>query len=128
MHQSTWLPIQRRPLTPEEKGWVRDILSASKEWADVYVGELYAIAKCPCGCRTVLLEEQGVHNPRLIRDKGLVGEMDLAIRIGSKEDVASVLLHHVGGSLRELEVVWYNFPEPVPTNWTEISRRVRGRG
>jgi hypothetical protein len=28
------------------------------------------------------------------------------------------------GSLSLLEVVWYNFPDPVPTTWIETSRRI----
>lgn len=125
MHEKNGISIPKRPLTDQERGWINDILSASKEWADVCLGEVYAIGKCPCGCRTVLLEEpQHVHNRRLIGEKGLVGEIDLTIRVDDKEDVVSVLLHHLGGNLSELEVVWYNFPEPVPSDWTEIFRKV----
>lgn len=61
---------------------------------------------------------------RLIGQKGLVGEIDLTIRVDDKEDVASVLLHHVAGNLSELEVIWCNFPEPVPSDWIEVTRRV----
>ncbi len=84
------------------------------------------VAKCPCGCRTVLLEApQHVQNPRLIWQKGLVGEIDLTIRVDDKEDVASVLLYHVGGNLSELELVWYSFPEPV---WGKLGGRPPKKG
>lgn len=125
MHEGNWISIPRRPLTEQERGWTNDILSASKEWADVCLAELYAVARCPCGCRTILLEApQQVQNPRLLGQKGLVGEIDLTVRIDDKEDVVSVLLHHVAGNLSELEVVWYNFPQPVPGNWIELTRKI----
>jgi hypothetical protein len=125
VHERSWLSIPRRALTHEEQGWIKDILSASKEWADVCLDELYVVGKCACGCRTVLLEPpQRVQNPRLTGQKGLVGEIDLTVRIGDKEDVVSVFLHHVAGNLRELEVVWYNFPDPVPSSWIEVHRTV----
>jgi len=35
-----------------------------------------------------------------------------------------VLLHFAEGSLSLLEVAWYNFPHPIPSVWTEITRVV----
>ena len=52
----------------------------------------------------------------------------MGIRIDGRDDVISVLLHFAEGSLSLLEVVWYNFPEPVPPTWKEITREVRVGG
>ncbi|AXC16242.1 hypothetical protein ACPOL_7042 (plasmid) [Acidisarcina polymorpha] len=54
-----------------------------------------------------------------------MGEIELGINLDGKNDVISVLLHFAEGSLSLLEVIWYNFPEPVPSTWKEINREVR---
>ena len=52
----------------------------------------------------------------------------MSITLDGRADVISVLLHFAEGSLSLLEVVWYNFPEPVPLIWTETRREVRVDG
>jgi len=54
----------------------------------------------------------------------LVGEISLGINAGGREDVISVLLHFAEGSLSLLEVIWYNFPEPIPATWVETSSQI----
>lgn len=115
--------IPRRPLTPEEFEWVRAFVLSNPQWADVQIPELYVTAECTCGCRSVVLEEPPIaQNPRLVGHQGLVGRMSLAIRFDGRDDVVSVLLHYAEGSLSLLEVVWFNFPEPVPRSWVEMDR------
>jgi hypothetical protein len=122
---SSFVRIARKPLTSQEAGWVRELVLSNIQWADVEIGELYVIAECRCGCRSVFLEAPPtMQNPKLAEHQGLVGDISLKIRFDGREDVVSVLLHFAKGSLSLLEVVWYNFPEPVPRSWVEISRSV----
>jgi hypothetical protein len=117
--------ILRRPLTSQETEWSAALVLANPQWADVAITDIYVVAKCTCGCRSVVLEEPPEpQNPKLIGHQGLVGEIDLTVKINTQDDVISVLLHFAEGSLSLLEVVWYNFSEPVPSAWTEVSRVV----
>jgi hypothetical protein len=119
--------VRTPPRSPnaEEVNWIREIVLSNPDWADVDLNNLRVIAECSCGCRSVVFEEPDQpQNPRFVGHQGLVGEMSLRIRVKNKEDVVSVLLHFAEGSLSLLEVIWYNFPEPVPSAWTEISRLV----
>jgi hypothetical protein len=123
---SSFLRIERRHVTDEEQGWIRDIVSANPTWADVQLGELFVVAECTCGCRSVVLEgPESVQNPRLIGHQNLVGALDLKVRFDAGEDFVSVLLHYSEGSLTMLEVIWYNFPAPVPRRWIELARDLR---
>ena len=122
----SFIRIERRHVTTEELAWIRDIVSANPAWADIQLGEIFVVAECACGCRSVVLEEpEHVQNPKMVGHQGLVGEIDLSIRFDGRDDVVSVLLHYAEGSLSLLEVVWYNFPEPVPRRWIELSRDLR---
>jgi hypothetical protein len=123
---SSFVKIERRHVTDEEQRWIRDIVSANPTWADVQIGDLFVVAECTCGCRSVVLAEtENVQNPRLIGHQNLVGAMDLKVRFDAREDFVSVLLHFAEGSLSMLEVIWYNFPVPVPRKWTELDRDLR---
>lgn len=119
----SYVKIPRRPLNSQEEAWIREIVLANQDWADVDLKHLWVVARCTCGCRSVVLENPPKpQNPRLIGHQGLVGKIDLCVQVDGRQDVISVLLHFAEGSLSLLEVVWYNFPEPVPPSWTEISR------
>jgi hypothetical protein len=123
---SSFVQVERRLLTAEEQAWIRNIVSANPQWADVALGDLFVVAECACGCRSVVLEQpENIQNPMLIGHQGLVGEMGITIRFDGREDVVSVLLHYAEGSLSLLEVIWYNFPEPVPRKWVELSRDLK---
>jgi hypothetical protein len=125
----SYIEVPRRPPTPQEEEWIQEIVLANPQWTDVTLGQLYVVAECTCGCRSVVLEQPlQPQNPRFVGHQGLVGEIDLGIRIDGRDDVISVLLHFAEGSLSLLEVVWYNFPEPVPPTWKEITREVRVGG
>ena len=120
-HKADHIPIARRALTEQERQWITDILSANKQWADVSVGDLYAIGKCPCGlCRTILLEPpQQPHNPSWKR--GQIGEIDIQTETG---DLITVALHAKEGSLTELELICEHSFKAVPEKWTETRRWV----
>lgn len=123
---SSFGEVARRPVTAEEQAWIDDIVSANPRWADVQLGDLFVVAECACGCRSVVLEApQHLQNPRLVGHQDLVGEMDINIRFDRRDDVVSIFLHYAEGNLSLLEVVWYNFPEPVPRKWMEMSRELR---
>jgi hypothetical protein len=124
---NTLVAVPRRKLTEQEAQWVRDIISANPDWADVSLGDLYVVKQCICGCRTVVLDEPPfVQNPKVAEHQDVVGEIDLHVALDDgKDDYISVLLHHSWGKLTYLEVIWYNFPEPVPSHWTELGREVR---
>lgn len=122
---SSYAEVPRRPPTSQEAGWVRELVLANPQWADVEITDLYVIAERTCGCRSVALgEPPNPQNPKFLGHQGLVGEIDLRVKVEGKDDVISVLLHFADGSLSLLEVVWYNFPDPVPSIWTEISRHI----
>jgi len=120
--------VPRRNLTNEEQQWVRDITLANPLWADADLGELFVIGECSCGCRTIIFEEpRFVQNPQEKDHQGPVGEMTIRIKNKNRnvEDVVTLLLHQTEGKLTDLEVVWYNFPEPVPKTWVEVGRTIR---
>ena len=122
---SSYVKVTRRSLTPQEEEWIREIVLANPRWADADLGNLFIVAACTCGCRSVVIEATPqTQNPKLVGHQGVVGGIDLSVKVGAKDDVISVLLHFAEGSLSLLEVVWYNFPDPVPSTWVEISRRV----
>lgn len=121
--------VPRRPLSPQEASWVRDLVLANPEWADTEICGPHVVAACTCGCRSVVLEEPSQpQNPKLAGHQGLIGEISLAVKVNGHDDVISVLLHFAEGSVSLLEVVWYNFPEPIPRDWTETSRIVSVSG
>jgi hypothetical protein len=122
---SSYAKVARRPLTRQEATWIHELVSANPRWADVEITDLHVIAECTCGCRSVVLENPPrPQNPTLLGHQGLVGEIELGVKIEGKDDVISVLLHFAEGSLSLLEVIWYNFPDPIPSTWTEISRHI----
>jgi len=122
---SGYVEILRRPVTPQEREWIREIVLSNPHWADAELGDLCVVAACTCRCRSSVIEAPPKpQNPKLVGHQGLVGGIDLGIHVNEKDDVISVLLHFAQGSLSLLEVVWYNFPDPVPTTWIETSRRI----
>ena len=125
MTPSSYLDIAKRPATDEEAGWISDLVSANPEWKSVTVQPLFVIGMCRCGCRSIVLDQpKEAQNPSLIGHQGLVAKMSMTICFDGKMDVVSVLLLHAGGSLSTLEVVWYNFPDPIPLSWIEINREI----
>jgi len=126
---SSYIEVVPRPLTSQETEWVREIVLCNPQWADVKLTNLEVIAECTCGCRSVVLKQPTqAQNSKLIGHQGLVGEIQLGVNVNGHEDVISILLHFAEGSLSLLEVVWYNFPAPVPHSWIELTRAVSAGG
>lgn len=122
---SSYVTVTTRPLTDQELDWIRQIVLSNQQWADVELKDLRVVAECTCGCRSVVLGEPAEpQNPKVMGEQGPVGQINLTIKLNNHEDVVTVLLHFAQGSLSLLEVVWYNFPEPVPRSWIELSRIV----
>jgi hypothetical protein len=125
----SYVKVVPRPLTSQETEWVREIVLSNPQWADAELSNLQVVAECTCGCRSVVLDKPTQpQNAKLIGHQGLVGEIELAVKLDEREGVISVLLHYAEGSLSLLEVIWYNFPEPVPRSWVELSRTVSAGG
>jgi hypothetical protein len=112
------IPICRRPLSDQEMEWVRQSLGSRREFADFAIPQLFAISKCPCGtCRTVGLEPL-----RLPGWRGKSGKV-AGLGIQTKDHgPINILLHANDGWLVEMEVIWFNFPQPFPESWEEVSR------
>lgn len=70
-------------------------------------------------------EPEHTQNEQFIGHQDLVGEIDIKVLLNAQEDFVSVLLHYAEGNLTLLEVIWYNFPEPIPCVWVELSRDLR---
>lgn len=125
MASDSMAPVESRSLTLREAEFARSLTRISREWANVDSASLRVIAECRCGCQSVMLAEPAEpQNTTGVGHQGPVGELSLSIRTDHGDDVVSVLLHQAHGSLSLLEIIWYNFPEPVPTEWTELSREV----
>jgi hypothetical protein len=122
---SSLVSVTPRAPSPEEVDWIRSILGSNPAWASTSWDGLRIVAKCNCGCRSVVLNQaEGTQNPEFVGKKNIVGSAELMIAFNGKEDVVSVLLHYANGYLTLLEVVWYNFPAPVPTSWIELDRKL----
>jgi hypothetical protein len=125
---NSYIKIPRRPVTPQEREWIGEIVLSNPQWADAELGDLCVVAACTCGCRSIVIEAPPKpQNPKLVGHQGLVGGIDLGIHVYEKDDVISVLLHFAQGSLSLLEVALYNLPDPVPATWIETieaSRRI----
>lgn len=122
----TFLPVPLRDLKVDEADWVSEILKGNPHWAAVSAEGLKVVAECSCGCRSIEFDESScVRNAKVKSRQDVVGTLDIEICYDSKKDYVSVLLHHVLGKLSHLEVIWHNFPAPVPGRWTELNRTVR---
>ena len=112
------VPIPKRALTEEEMEWVRESLHSRKDFADFLIPQLFAVSKCPCGtCRTVGLEP--LELPNCKGRSGKVGGLGIQTKEHGPIDI---LLHANDGFLVEMEIIWYNFPQPFPEAWEEVSR------
>lgn len=119
------IPIPRRPLTDRERGWIAEILASNQLWADVTIGELFATAKCRCGCGSVIIERPATpQNPRLAGKHGDVGTM--YIRTADR-GLITVMLYQDDGYLTVLSVVYDDYEkgfQPLPESWNETQRIV----
>lgn len=128
MAHSSFVSVVSRPLSPRETDLIQSLTSINPEWAGVEPTSLRVIAECQCGCQSVVLAlPPEPQNCRGVGHQGPIGEISLSIRSERGDDLITVLLHQAEGSLSLLEVVWYNFPDPIPNEWIELSRDVAPR-
>lgn len=119
------VPVESRTLTARETEFAQSLTSVSRGWDHVDVASLRVIAECRCGCQSVMLAKPAEpQNPSGVGHQGPIGELSLSIRTDRGDDAVSVLLHQAEGSLSLLEVIWYNFPDPIPNEWIELRREV----
>jgi hypothetical protein len=86
----SYVEVPRRPLTAQEAEWVRELVLANTQWADVEITDIHAVGECTCGCRSIVLEKPlKAQNPKLVGHQGLVGEIELGVKIQGKDDVRS---------------------------------------
>jgi hypothetical protein len=122
---SSFVSVEKRELTSREAELTEALTTSNSEWASLDVKTLRVIGECRCGCQSVVFEKpREPQNARAVGHQNLVGEMSVSIKTQGTDDIISVLLHFAEGSLSLLEIVWYNFPEPIPENWTEVGREV----
>jgi hypothetical protein len=122
---SSFVSVEKRELTSREAELTEALTTSNSEWASLDVKTLRVIGECRCGCQSVVFEKpREPQNARAVGHQNLVGEMSVSIKKQGTDDIISVLLHFAEGSLSLLEIVWYNFPEPIPENWTEVGREV----
>ncbi|HTF64916.1 MAG TPA: hypothetical protein VK638_19740 [Edaphobacter sp.] len=125
MAHSSVVRVEERPLSSREAELTHSLTSINPEWAGVNVAALRIIGECRCGCQSVVFAKPPEPQSVLaVGHQNLVGEMSLSIRTASGDDTISVLLHYADGSLSLLEVIWYNFPDPIPDEWTELRREI----
>ena len=126
------IPIPRRQLSEQEMSWVHDVIAVNPEWSGIDVGELYAIAKCPCGeCKSVKLERPSIpQNPRWKnRSHGETSFLRFGFPVGSayiqakNHGLVQVMLFTDEGFLDWLDVVSME-GKPLPEMVEELSRDV----
>ena len=126
MHVPRKTPISPRPLSKQERSWIREILEQNPRWADVDLNDAQAVAVCDCGkCRTIYLQNSAQQNPSLAGTRGYVGR----IEIMTEDDfMITITLDQSDGVLSELYVDPLDLLEPgnriLPDQWREKSHTV----
>jgi hypothetical protein len=102
MHLPHRKPISPRPLSEQERSWIREILERNPLWADVDLGDTRAVALCDCGtCRTVYLGSSAPQNPSLVGTKGYIGRIEIMTH---DNFMITITLDQHDGMLSELYV------------------------
>lgn len=121
MHSAHKEPIEPRPLTPQERQWIQEILQHNPRWADVDLSGTRVVARCSCGnCQTVYLDNPEPQNPSLLGTRGYIGR----IEISTTDDFGiTVTLDQYDGRLSQLYVDPIDLREPgtriLPKHWQE---------
>ena len=120
------VPIEPRPLPPQERQWLQEILDVNPRWADVDLSNTSVVAKCGCGrCKTIYLDSLLPQNPSMIGTKGYVGRIEITATDGF---LITVTLDQRDGKLSELYVDPLDLCEPgsrvLPDKWQERSHVV----
>jgi hypothetical protein len=115
-------PISR-PISGQEGEWISTILQSNKDWADVAIGDLSVDGECACGCRTVHLRHTSEPQNPKHKDQAREHVGEIWIDTDSGKTIA-VGLYARSGTLCELEVVYEQGTEPMPSSWREVSRKI----
>ena len=126
MHIPSRRPIVPRPLSEQERSWIREILEENPQWADVDLNNTEAVAKCDCGnCGTIYLHSGSPQNSSLVGTKGYVGRIEI---LTTDNFMITITLDQNGGALSELYVDPLDLLEPgnrkVPLEWQEKAHSV----
>jgi hypothetical protein len=126
MHIPRRQPIVPRPLSEQERSWIREILEENPRWADVDLNGTEAVAKCDCGnCGTIYLQSESPQNSSLVGTKGFVGRIEI---LTTDNFMITITLDQIGGALSELYVDPLDLLEPgnrkVPIQWQEKAHSV----
>ena len=116
--------IAERDLSPQERGWIQEILNAKSVWSDIDLESTKVIAECDCGeCRSVYLD--GPRNPALTGTVGYIGRIEIRT---VNEFGITVTLDQLNGKLSELYVSAMDLSDDgtrsFPDKWDEIVRIV----
>jgi hypothetical protein len=118
--------ITPRPLSAQERAWIKEILEHNPRWADAELIGTQVVAECGCGkCRTVYLDSPSPQNPSLAGTKGYIGR----IEIRTVDDFGiTITLDQKDGQLGELYVDPLDLIEPgnrmLPDKWQEKGHTV----
>jgi hypothetical protein len=126
MHLPRRKPISPRPLSEQERSWIREILEQNPRWADVDLSDTQAVAECDCGnCRTIYLHSSAPQNASLAGTKGYVGRIEI---MTTDNFMISITLDQSDGVLSELYVNPLDLLEPgnrpFPDQWQEKGHTV----
>ena len=119
-------PIEPRPLTEQERGWVQEILESHPDWADVDVSSMEVIAVCGCGkCGTIYFGNKLPQNPRLQGTRGYIGRIYINT---TNEFFIEITLDQIDGNISELYVNYVDVSpagdRTSPGLWKELSHKV----
>ena len=126
MHIPDRAPISPRPLSTQERSWIREILERNPQWADVDLGDSQAVAHCNCGkCRTIYLQGSAPQDPSLVGTRGYIGRIEI---VTTDHFLITITLDHSEGTLIELYIDPLDLLEPgnriLPDQWQEKSHSV----
>ena len=112
-----------RPLTQQEKSWVKEILDVNPEWTDVSVSSIEVNAESVAGnSHTIRLHMEGPPKQNQGGTKGYLGRLE--IRTADNFGITVTLDQH-DGSLDELYVDYLDLEEmgdrPQPLKWEELA-------
>lgn len=120
------VPVEQRPLLPQERQWIQEILDHNPRWADVDLSNTSVVARCGCGtCKTVYLDSPLPQNPSMSGTKGYVGRIEIST---TSSFLITITLDQLDGKLSELYVDPLDLHEAgdriLPDTWQERSHVV----
>jgi hypothetical protein len=112
-----------RPLTPQERFWVGEILGGHPEWSGIELDQLSVVAENITGnIRSMKLSQGPLQVLELRGTKGWIGRIE--IRTADNFGITVTLDQH-DGLLEELHVDFLDLDEsgkrPQPDTWREIA-------